>query len=622
MKNSLTGLEKVPPRTKTAPQFSLRWQSETLPQNPILEGIKEALPRFRVAKFSKKYDRPPPSSATVLGMKCLFLRRRGKVAPAYRLRGAGLAVTAPVALAAFLGCSAPDGMSGDRGDDGNLPLPDNVPPSALLPARIRRLTNAEYNSTVAALLGTTLSPADDFPPDARQHGYTLNEAQRVDPVLARQLDAAAIALAAEAKLKLTELAPCADPVAQGESCASEFISKFGEKAYRRPLDESDLAGLLGLYRAGATSATYADGIEQVIRGILQSPGFLYHTEIGNGSLTETVSLTSYEMASSLSYLLTGGPPDEELLAQAESGGLDTPEGRAEQVRRIFLSPGGKERSLRLVREWLGIDRIATTAKDSNVYPDYAGLKDAIELETEGFVYEVLGSSSGSVADFLGATYTVADAALLSFYGASGTGKAETGRVGLLNQAAFLSVYAHAHETAPVLRGTAVMRRVGCVDIELPTSLDVVIVPPLPDPEKTTRERFSIHSTDAVCSSCHNLIDPLGFSFEQFDGMGAARSTENGKPIDSAAAVSIGLDFDGSYPNSYELSRVIAGSADVRECFARQIFRGSVGEAMGIEAPEDSFVTLWAELPAEGQGTLLEILTRFAESSLFSHRRPQ
>src|SRR5690606_3906964 len=250
--------------------------------------------------------------------------------------------------------------------------------------RIRRLTNAEYNASVQALLGTTATPADDFPPDARQHGFTVNEAQRVDPVMARALDSSARKLAAEARAQFGVLAPCADPVGGADACADSFIESFGTRAYRRPLTDEDRAALRGLYEAGAQGATYEDGIELVIRGILQSPGFLYLTEIGDGGTEPLVKLTPWELASALSYVVTGGPPDEALLRAAAEGTLDTPEGREAEVRRLFETEAGRVRTVRVVREWLGIDRIASTAKDANVYPDFQGARDAMEAETDAF----------------------------------------------------------------------------------------------------------------------------------------------------------------------------------------------------------------------------------------------
>jgi len=495
-----------------------------------------------------------------------------------------------------------------------------------MPARIRRLTNAEYDASVQQLLGTTAAPGADFPPDTRQHGYTVNEAQRVDPVLARALDASASALATAARPSFGALAPCADTSAGATACAQSFIDSFGQRAYRRPLDDDDRASLLALYEAGAEGATYEDGIELVIRGVLQSPGFLYLTEIGDGTVTDdVVTLTDHEVAAELSYDITGRPPDDELLARAADGTLDTPEGREAEVRRLFETEAGRARSVQIVREWLGIDRIVATAKDSEVYERFADVRDDMAQETNDFVREVLSTTPGTVSDFLGADWTVVSSELAAVYDLQGSGRLDAPqRVGLLNQGAFLSVYGHAHETAPVLRGVAILRRVMCSDIELPTNLDVQIVPPIPDPTKTTRERFSIHALDPGCANCHNAIDPLGFSFEQFDSMGAYRTMEDFKdspslPVDSTTVIDRGTDFDGSYASSSELAAAIAQSSAVRECFARQVFRSAAAEGQNSEGYEESFHALWDTLPEDQKGALLDILVAYAKSGLFTLR---
>lgn len=536
------------------------------------------------------------------------------------------------ATGVLAGCSPPapqgdgdgDGVGDGDGDTGISPtdgkLPDGSDASAAIPARIRRLTNAEYNASIQALLQTDLTPAVTFPPDSRQHGYTLNEAQRIDPVLARQLDAAAMQLATLAVEKLDALAPCADQAAGGEACARSFIDSFASQAYRRPLTDDDITALMTLYQLGAEGTTYADGIHQVVRGVLQSPGFLYLTEIGSTPNSGVIRMTSHELAASLSYLLTGGPPDAELAALAASGELDSADVRAAQTLRLVNTEAGQRTSVKLVREWLGIDRIISTAKDSNVYPNYEGLRDAMGQETSDFVSATLSSSRGSLDELLGAPWTVANAQLAQVYGASGEGRIDTpDRPGLLNQSAFLSVYAHAHETGPVLRGVAVMRRVTCQDIELPLNLDVEIIPPVPDPALTTRERFAIHASDDGCANCHKMIDPIGFSFEQFDAMGAFRTEENARPVDSTGTVALGKDFDGPYDSSSQLAVALSTSADVAECFARQMFRAGSGEGTGAKASEEAFLESWNKLDQTDQRSLLGVVVALANSDLMSYR---
>jgi hypothetical protein len=533
------------------------------------------------------------------------------------------------ALAGVAGCTGDVGdpdpsESGSGTSGGGVTLPDGTESVSLLPARIRRLTNAEYAASARALTGTTTNPSEGFAPDSRQDGFTVNDAQRVDPVLAKQLAAAAEALAAEVKGKVAELAPCADPGTQAESCARAFITSFGGRAYRRPLDAAEADALLAVYQVGAKGATYADGIELVARAVLQSPGFLYLTEIGDGSGGDALALTPHELASSLSYLITAGPPDDALMEAAVAGTLSTPEGREAEVRRLLQTSAARERVVRVVREWLGVDRIAMTAKDSNVYSKFADVRASMERETEDFVTEVLMNSTGTVGELLGADWSIVDQPLSQVYGAPGAGRVSlSGRRGLLNQGAFLAVNAHATETAPVLRGVTVLRRVACVNIPSPTELNINVVPPVPDPSKTTRERFEIHSTDPACRACHNSIDPIGFSFEQFDGMGMLRATDNGTKVDSAVNVAIGADFDGAYTDSNALAQALSTSPTVRSCFARNVFRASAGRSdKTAAASEESFLKAWNAVPEAEQGKLVETLITYVKSSLFSHRRPQ
>ncbi|HVJ15498.1 MAG TPA: DUF1592 domain-containing protein [Polyangiaceae bacterium] len=503
------------------------------------------------------------------------------------------------------------GSGGSAGAGGGGTLPDGTPTEALLPARIRRLTNAEYDASVRALTATALTPARTFAPDLRQDGYTLNEAQRVDPLLVKQLASAAEAIAAEIKTNLDAHAPCADAAGQGETCATTFIQSFGARGYRRPLDQAESDALLTVYRTAAEGAAYADGIELVASAVLQSAGFLYLTELGDGA-GPVVTLTPHELASSLSYLLTEAPPDDALVEAALAGTLSTPEGRAEQARRL-LDTAGSERGVRVLREWLGVDRLELTAKDSNVYPEFEAVKASMLAETDAFIEALLGSA-GTVGQLLSADSTVADAPLAAMYGTST-------RHGVLNQGAFLSVFAHATETGPVLRGVTVARRVACLIIPSPTELDIDVVPPVPDPSKTTRERFAVHSTDPVCAGCHSTIDAFGFAFEHFDGMGKYREMDNGQNVNSAVTLAAGTDFDGDYADSNALALALAESASVRSCFARHVFRASAGTSGALaQASEDAFVAAWQADPTAASGNISETLIAYAKSPLFAQRR--
>jgi hypothetical protein len=387
-----------------------------------------------------------------------------------------------------------------------------------------------------------------------------------------------------------------------------------------------------VFRTGAEGATYLDGIELVVRAVLQSAGFLYLTELGDGTVSADgeVALTPFELASSLSYMVTAGPPDQALLDAALSGRLATPEGRFEQLVRLRQDSASSDRLVRVVREWLELDKIETTAKDSTVYPLYDMIKESIVRESTSFVKAVLdppsvtARASDDVGLLLGADWTVAEPGLAALYQGSMSGngfmKLPTRR-GILNQAAFLSVKAHAHESTPVLRGVLIARRIACLSIPSPSTLNIDVVPPVPDPTLTTRERFSVHTADPGCSNCHETIDGFGNAFEEFDGMGQLRSTENGRPVDSATVVSVGADFDGTFPDGASLAEALASSATVRECFARFMFRAVSGRSdASVRGAEQRFVNEWDSLPEGRRGNVMDTLGVYVKSPLFSHRR--
>jgi hypothetical protein len=520
----------------------------------------------------------------------------------------------------------------------------------LMPPSIRRMTNAEYDASVQALLGTSMTPSANFPPDSRQGGgYTLNDAQRVDPVMAKALDDAAQALVTEARTanKFSTLAPCSNPTSQGETCAKTFITSFGGKAFRRAVATSEMTDLVTLYHAGADSpGTYNEGIDLVTRGILQSVGFLYVTALGSGS-SGTFKLTNDELASNLSYLVAGSPPDQTLIDMGSSGGLGTADGRETQVRRLLATQPGRDRMVRVVREWLGVDRISETAKDSNVYKDWSTtVRTSMETESKKFIDEVVQRSTGTVGELLSANWSIYDSGLNTFYGVNSTGASThttlPKRLGILNQAAFLSVYAHAQETGPVLRGVAVMRRVACMKLPDPQSLNIQVVPPAPDPTKSTRDRYDIHATDAACATCHATIDQIGFSFELFDAEGKQRKagtkagmyadehlgtgTSSTVTVDTHADTTIvstsdfPSDFAGAFADSNALATALGNSAQVRECIARQMFRSSSGKSDdSVANAEQSFVNTWKQMSSDQQGKFIELLVAYVRSPLFEQR---
>jgi uncharacterized protein DUF1592/uncharacterized protein DUF1588/uncharacterized protein DUF1595/uncharacterized protein DUF1587 len=545
----------------------------------------------------------------------------------HRVPGNGSEGGAPAAHAGGTAGGEPT-TAAEAGIGGNgVPM---RPPSTLIPTRVRRLANAEYDGSLQALLNTELRPASaaDFPPDLRRDGFTVNASQRVDAVMIERLADAADALATEAQRNgtLTRLAPCSAKQDKTE-CAQSFITTFGAKVYRRPLIEEEEQALVALYGIGADGTSYEDGIAHVTRGLLQSAGFLYLTELGNGDRTSDsiVQLTPYEIAASLSYFLTSAPPDDELIEKAARDELSDPDEREQQARRLFAKePRAKDTAVRLVREWLGIDRIDGSAKDSRVYPDFQQLKPSIVAESTDFVRAVAFESTGNVAELFGAHWTV-NSGPLALYQSAGSGPLPGStllldRVGILNQAAFLGTFAQAHESHPVFRGVAIAQRVVCMGLDSPASFNIQVVPPLPDPSLSTRERYSAHSTNEICAGCHEIIDPFGFSFEHYDGIGAYRDLDHGTPVDSGVEIAVRRDFDGSYADSNQLAEALAQSSAVRECFERFMFRAASGTGDGAATPgENEFIQALQRAPAATRGNIVETLISNVKTADFARR---
>ncbi|HEX3776936.1 MAG TPA: DUF1588 domain-containing protein [Polyangiaceae bacterium] len=570
------------------------------------------------------------------------------------LRDLGFLLALPLGIAAVAcqgnlagaggrnGASSGSGSASGVGSGGSAALPPGTSTMSLLPASIRRLTNLEYENSVRDVVGNTDPVTTDFVPDARQSGFTVNEAQIVDSVLIKQLAGAAATLAADVRANLDTAAPCADQTAGAEDCAKSFIQSFATRAFRRPLGDDEAARLLTLYHAAADGATYADGIEEVASGVLQSAAFLYLTATGGGASGTNVELTPYEIASQMSYLLRASPPSQDLIAAAVAGKLDTSDGRAQAIQDYGLLGGADplNRTVRIIREWLGTDQLEDTAKDTTVYPDFPGLKPAMVAETTDFLNDVVtrrDKGYGTLQELLGANWTsTKDPNLAALYDAAGPGTDADDtitlpkRIGILNQGAFLSVYAHANETAPVLRGVAILRRVTCIGVPSPATLNITVVPLVPDPTKSMRDRLGAHVSDPVCATCHTQIDNIGFTFELYDGMGKDHFTDvNMAPINSAATISqTKSDLDNqTFADSNALATALSTDPMVRECFARNIFRASSGRSDDTsQSSEDDFVKYWHtqddSLPEAQKAGIINTIMDYIKSPTFTLRRTQ
>ncbi len=497
-----------------------------------------------------------------------------------------VAATALAGALLFWGClgdvpfAVPGEGEGGETETANLPCTD------FPAARVRRLTRTELNASAGAALGFPVTEATALAAEDRVLGFTNHDRLEVSPLFADQMETVSLQLATKAGVQLEAIAPCAAGTADA-TCAGRFLDAFVPKAYRRAMTAQERTELLALYQVGRTGADYKTGIQTVIQAVLESASFLYRTELGATDATGTFrQLTPNEVASQISYLITSGPPDAQLLDAANSGALANPDEREAQARRLLQTPAAKTQLKEFVVQWLGLQNLGSLQKNNNSFPDFSvALRDSIKGEADNFLDYALGQEKARLTELLTADYTFVDARLAQFYGLPdrppGTTFAKVQlpaqRAGILTQAGLLATYAHPDDSSPILRGKLIRTRVLCGTIPPPPPT-VVAAPPAPDGTKTTRMRVAAHTNNPSCAGCHSALDPIGFGMEDFDGIGKFRTTENTLPIDASGELAGTLDpaHEGTFSGGAALARMLAQNTNTADCVSTQVFRFGMG----------------------------------------------
>jgi hypothetical protein len=466
---------------------------------------------------------------------------------------------------------------------------------------LRRLTHSQYNNTVRDLLGDDSRIADQFPAEDFVNGFRNQyESQNMSPLLAEAYTAAAEKLARKAFAgeDLRHILPCTPVNAQDAECRSKFIQGFGRRAFRRPLAPAEVARYNRLFAAGLNSKApkFRDGARMVVEAMLQSPNFLLRTENGLQRAWQP-----YENASRLSYFVWNSMPDDALLKSAESGELNSPEGVERAVRRMLKAKRTAESLNEFVSEWLRFDRLQNGLKDRRTFPQStAELNLAMMEETRRLFHELVWNNRNFM-EFYSADYGFLNSDLAKLYGVSTPAQdfgrvvfpAQTERAGVLGQGTFLSATSKPADTSPTARGLFVREQFLCQEVPQPPPGVSTNLPALEKAKpQTTRERLGVHLSSESCSSCHRLIDPIGFGFEKFDALGQRREkqkvvfrTERGSGED-APPTTFDLDLDthgevagiqsSTFSSPRELGKILAGSAQCQECVVKQLFRYAAG----------------------------------------------
>ena len=343
--------------------------------------------------------------------------------------------------------------------------------------------------------------------------------------------------------------------ASEEPCARKILSTLAKRAYRRPVTEQDVQALLDFYKEGRTAANFDAGIQRGLERVLAAPSFLFRIERepADAKAGSIYRLNDLDLASRLSFFLWSSIPDDELLNAAIAGKLKVPAVLEQQVRRMLADPRSRALVDNFFDQWLQMSKLTGLVPDVDAFPDFdENLREAMHQETGEFVANQLREDR-SVLELLTANYSYLNERLARHYGIPNiygnhfrkVSFTDGVRGGLLGQASVLTVTSYPNRTSVVLRGKWLLANI----LGAPPPPPPADVPSLKDPgqdgqPRSLRDRMEQHRNNPACAGCHQRMDPLGFSLENFDALGNWRTAADGEKVDASASLPDGTTFEG------------------------------------------------------------------------------
>ncbi len=343
--------------------------------------------------------------------------------------------------------------------------------------------------------------------------------------------------------------------ADEQGCAKQILSSLMRRAYRRPVTDADVRRILSFYDEARRDADFDAGIESALSAILVSREFLFRVEPDPAGIAPHTAyrVSDLQLASRLSFFLWSSIPDDELLLSAERGELHEPDVLARQTRRMLADPRSRSLVTSFADQWLQLRNLESITPDGRLFPDFDdNLRQSFRRETE-LLFEEVMRDDRSVLELIRSDHTYLNERLAKHYGiphiyGQRFRRVEVGqgseRGGILRQGSILTVTSYATRTSPVLRGKWVLENLlgqtpPPPPPNVPALKDNTVSQSLP-----VRQRLMQHRANPACASCHNTIDPVGFSLENFDAVGRWRSAEEGAPVDASGGLPDGSHFTG------------------------------------------------------------------------------
>jgi len=532
----------------------------------------------------------------------------------------------PASVSGSGGSAVPgSGQSGAAGSvtaaDCQSPVPTRAP--------MRRLTRFEYNNSVVDLKLDTTNQAVHLAAELEGNGFgndADNQPVSDGTAAAYKQVAETIAAAVTAPDTLNKFLPCAANIAASAevACVRGLVEDLLPKAYRRPLEAGEADEVVALFQSSRTSSPFAKSVASVLEFTLQSPDFLYRPEFGMpvAGRADLLRPTSTEMATRLSYFLWGTQPDDSLRAAAAAHALDTTDGVRNQAALMLANPRARTLVTFFFDNLLPISNLAQLER-TGVAAFSSKIGSAMRQETETFLEHVIFDGEGTWPAALTADYTYVNEDLAKFYGMAGVTGPEFRKVsvdpshrrGLLTQAGMVAGPLASDKGNPVTRGGFIVRKLLCQNIPLPTGdIAAMVKTPPDDPTKTTRERFTAHSTNPACRGCHTNMDPVGFAFENYDPIGQWRDTEQNQPIDASGD----SPLLGKFSGPIEFAQRMSESPVAQACLASHWVNYAYGRKLPA-AGSDACSVLSIQTKFKDSGyNVQKLLLSVAESDAFNY----
>ncbi len=455
---------------------------------------------------------------------------------------------------------------------------------------IRRLTVPEYIETVRSLTGVNIEEEARaiLPPDIRADGFS-NTAYNLSVDLKHVEAYSRLASIIVGRMNVKQFAArFSKKKGFTDDVMRDLVGKMGKWFLRGPLEDHEVASFRGISSTvAAAGGTFEEALELLFEAMLQSPRFLYRVENERGDGT-IWPVNEYELASRVSYIIWGAPPDELLLKAAEDGQLFEDAGVEVQLKRMLRDPRAAKRSAEFIHEWLDLGRLVNMKPSPKKYPQWdTALAKDMRTETIAFFDDVIWKQNRPLADLLNAKLTYATPRLAKLYGLPVQGKGlmrydlktVSQRGGLLTQGSVLTI--GGDESSMVARGLFVLRDLLRSGVNSPPPA-LKVEPVAAKAGLTQRDIAKGRIADKTCGVCHIKFEPLAFGLEKFDGIGAFhQKDEHGNTLrDDGEILFPGTAKPVRYDSSAELMNLLAGSDHVQECLTWKVAQFALGRPLG------------------------------------------